>query len=872
MASLFRDTFQAGPHLSLYEAKSSLKGADSKTRWHIDGPKRCTKLVWDSSLGSPVLQLGAKACKAQMTLTHSNGLGLRQSCLCVQVLFKEGDLFNMDLHLSDTAGKKHILYLSSSYRETAIRDHVVLHSKIGVFFKTPGSWTSLCIDLHDVVHQLFKTVDFFSLDYIAIHGYCCVKRVFTLKNCPSPIGAQMTGKEAGKPVIAFGSRVNKSPLKSPPTKPLHRMVSEIDTISTLSGINDQLVGEVTDTPAGCFGAGCSAENSVLNKQGVPHKASDVVLLNGMQPSPPAVLKSDGEIWASQPPNATGSSSSASRSRHGNKRSQRVLQPLGWIERDVPIPSEESDEDDPLFISGISLSQPEKVKSRGKQFTKPSSNKRHGRLIKSANRDLPEPQSQGSSASRLPAVEGRRVDFSGPGVIPVEAAAAAAPCTSGGRLPMPTGEQQSDEDSTTSTSSPQNNSSLKKFAFQFHGGPSVLNSKSQQLSQQLPSITSGRTNVKPSSNPRMNAQINQLYMDDSSDIELVGVVTGSGVSLDMDKGTDELGKHVIRTMDASERMKDYANMAFMHGASPTDVLPIGAQHDTHSEYAEEEGSSNRSRDTDIHSAAVATGIPLSSSDDNALHMHNHGGLIGLDGGYILPSFSRCQNRLDSSISDRSSLSSMSWMAASKSGMDGQPLSEADLESFNQMPAATPSNANDSVIIHAVNQDMPDYSRASSQDLPSLRSTMGSSMEYTLDFAVGKDLGESFGDDDRLHFGLQLQRPESKASCSGLWNEDMSDVSIAEDDDDDDDDDGDKEEQEEEEEEEEEDKFTTLEWIKPPLLDAQQDLDFNAEPAVSSPTKQTQETVYAVDRLLPPLRASLQWRSEFLPASSTSNHQL
>ncbi|RLN48077.1 hypothetical protein BBJ28_00003055 [Nothophytophthora sp. Chile5] len=172
--------FQGGDFVELLSAQGKAPAA----AWKLQG--KIAK-SFDKGIKGNAFQLnGGSETKMQLPkATSSSSLGLAQRFLVLQLLVPFTRSFSVEIGFADFQKVRRRFVVASAFRETT---RTALHVQLPLNgADVPrDQWLSLVFDLQALSEAYFPDSGFRSMESLCVSGSCRVKRIFTMKDAPTP--------------------------------------------------------------------------------------------------------------------------------------------------------------------------------------------------------------------------------------------------------------------------------------------------------------------------------------------------------------------------------------------------------------------------------------------------------------------------------------------------------------------------------------------------------------------------------------------------------------------------------------------------------------------------------------------------------------
>ncbi|KAJ8578626.1 hypothetical protein ON010_g576 [Phytophthora cinnamomi] len=171
--------FQGGDFVELLSAQGKAPAA----AWKLQGKISKT---FDKGIRGNAFQLdGGSETKMQLPKTASSSLGLAQRFVVIQLLVPFTRSFSVEICFSDFQKVRRRFVVASAFRETA---RTALHAQLPLnAADVPrDQWMNLVFDLQTLSEVHFPDTGYRSMESVCIGGSCRLKRIFTMKDAPTP--------------------------------------------------------------------------------------------------------------------------------------------------------------------------------------------------------------------------------------------------------------------------------------------------------------------------------------------------------------------------------------------------------------------------------------------------------------------------------------------------------------------------------------------------------------------------------------------------------------------------------------------------------------------------------------------------------------
>ncbi|KAL4105728.1 hypothetical protein PRIC1_003787 [Phytophthora ramorum] len=186
MSSMY---FQGGDFVELLSAQGKAPGA----AWKLQG--KISKTFNKGIRGNAFQLDGSSETKMQLPKASSSSLGLAQRFVVLQLLVPFTRSFSVEICFSDFQKVRRRFVAASAFRETA---RTALHVQLPLSnADVPrDQWTNLVLDLQSLSEMHFPDTGYRSMESICVGGSCRLKRIFTMKDAPTPSRGSQVIKHA----------------------------------------------------------------------------------------------------------------------------------------------------------------------------------------------------------------------------------------------------------------------------------------------------------------------------------------------------------------------------------------------------------------------------------------------------------------------------------------------------------------------------------------------------------------------------------------------------------------------------------------------------------------------------------------------------
>ncbi|KAF1773807.1 Uncharacterized protein GQ600_18020 [Phytophthora cactorum] len=178
--------FQGGDFVELLSAQGNAPAA----AWKLQGKISKT---FDKGIKGNAFSLDGNAeTKMQLPKTASSALGLAQRFVILQLLVPFTRSFSVEICFSDFQKVRRRFVVASAFRDTA---RTTLHVQLPLNVPR-DQWMNLVFDLHTLSEVHFPGSGYRSMESLCISGSCRLKRIFTMKDAPTPSRGSQVVKHA----------------------------------------------------------------------------------------------------------------------------------------------------------------------------------------------------------------------------------------------------------------------------------------------------------------------------------------------------------------------------------------------------------------------------------------------------------------------------------------------------------------------------------------------------------------------------------------------------------------------------------------------------------------------------------------------------
>ncbi|ETK85394.1 hypothetical protein F441_09900 [Phytophthora nicotianae CJ01A1] len=178
--------FQGGDFVELLSAQ----GKSPAAAWKLQGKISKT---FDKGIKGNAFSLDGNAeTKMQLPKTMSSSLALAQRFVILQLLVPFTRSFSVEICFSDFQKVRRRFVVASAFRDTA---RTALHVQLPLNVPR-DQWMNLVFDLQTLSEVHFPDSGYRSMESICISGSCRLKRIFTMKDAPTPSRGSQVVKHA----------------------------------------------------------------------------------------------------------------------------------------------------------------------------------------------------------------------------------------------------------------------------------------------------------------------------------------------------------------------------------------------------------------------------------------------------------------------------------------------------------------------------------------------------------------------------------------------------------------------------------------------------------------------------------------------------
>ncbi|KAK1945772.1 Uncharacterized protein P3T76_002820 [Phytophthora citrophthora] len=171
--------FQGGDFVELLTAQ----GKAPASSWKLQGKISKT---FDKGIKGNVFTLdGSSETKMQLPKTTSSSLGLAQRFVILQLLVPFTRSFSVEICFSDFHKVRRRFVVASAFRDTA-RTTLHVQLPLSAADVPRDQWMNLVFDLQTLSEIHFPDTGYRSMESICVSGSCRLKRIFTMKDAPTP--------------------------------------------------------------------------------------------------------------------------------------------------------------------------------------------------------------------------------------------------------------------------------------------------------------------------------------------------------------------------------------------------------------------------------------------------------------------------------------------------------------------------------------------------------------------------------------------------------------------------------------------------------------------------------------------------------------
>lgn len=181
--------FQGGEFVELLSAQ----GKSPAAAWKLQGKISKT---FDKGIKGNAFQLdGSSETKMQLPKAASSSLGLAQRFVVLQLLVPFTRSFSVEICFSDFQKVRRRFVVASAFRDTT---RTALHVQLPLNAANipRDQWLNLAFDLQCLSELYFPDTGYRSMESICVGGSCRLKRIFTMKDAPTPSRGSQEVKHA----------------------------------------------------------------------------------------------------------------------------------------------------------------------------------------------------------------------------------------------------------------------------------------------------------------------------------------------------------------------------------------------------------------------------------------------------------------------------------------------------------------------------------------------------------------------------------------------------------------------------------------------------------------------------------------------------
>lgn len=181
--------FQGGEFVELLSAQ----GKSPAAAWKLQGKISKT---FDKGIKGNAFQLdGSSETKMQLPKAASSSLGLAQRFVVLQLLVPFTRSFSVEICFSDFQKVRRRFVVASAFRDTT---RTALHVQLPLNAANipRDQWLNLAFDLQCLSELYFPDTGYRSMESICVSGSCRLKRIFTMKDAPTPSRGSQDVKHA----------------------------------------------------------------------------------------------------------------------------------------------------------------------------------------------------------------------------------------------------------------------------------------------------------------------------------------------------------------------------------------------------------------------------------------------------------------------------------------------------------------------------------------------------------------------------------------------------------------------------------------------------------------------------------------------------
>ncbi|KAF4131211.1 hypothetical protein GN958_ATG19646 [Phytophthora infestans] len=220
--------FQGGDFVELLSAQ----GKSPAAAWKLQGEISKT---FDKGIKGNAFSLDGNAeTKMQLPKTSSSALGLAQRFVILQLLVPFTRSFSVEICFSDFQKVRRRFVVASAFRDTA---RTTLHVQLPLDVPR-DQWMNLVFDLHTLSEEHFPGSGYRSMESICISGSCRLKRIFTMKDAPTPSRGSQAVKHADIRDIPrqFVFSATQRGASGPTPIPTHYFATEASNVGSICGV------------------------------------------------------------------------------------------------------------------------------------------------------------------------------------------------------------------------------------------------------------------------------------------------------------------------------------------------------------------------------------------------------------------------------------------------------------------------------------------------------------------------------------------------------------------------------------------------------------------------------------------------------------
>ncbi|KAL3668708.1 hypothetical protein V7S43_006004 [Phytophthora oleae] len=171
--------FQGGDFVELLSAQ----GKAPASSWKLQG--KISKTFDKGIKGNAFTLDGSSETKMQLPKTASSSLGLAQRFIILQLLVPFTRSFSVEICFSDFHKVRRRFVAASAFRDTA-RTTLHVQLPLNAADVLRDQWMNLVFDLQTLSEIHFPDTGYRSMESICVSGSCRLKRIFTMKDAPTP--------------------------------------------------------------------------------------------------------------------------------------------------------------------------------------------------------------------------------------------------------------------------------------------------------------------------------------------------------------------------------------------------------------------------------------------------------------------------------------------------------------------------------------------------------------------------------------------------------------------------------------------------------------------------------------------------------------